>query len=370
MNDQAQKSQRLYSLDIFRGLTIFFMIVVNTPGSWTYVFAPLRHAEWDGLTPTDLVFPFFVYIVGVAMSFSFQKYDQSSNRAEWYGKVLRRTALIFLVGLLLNWFPFYNQSLSDLRIYGVLQRIALAYGFGALIVMNSPRRLLPAVFASLLIGYYILLIAFGGEAPLALEDNAVRRLDLWLVGERHVYGGYGIPFDPEGLLSTIPSVGTVVFGYWIGLVIQAKVDITAKIQSLIPYAAVATFAGIGLHLAGCPINKPIWSSSYVLLTGGLATFLLIALILILDFKKWRSWAWPFEAFGKNPLASYVASSAIIQILGLIKIGDQGSYGWIYANVFQSLFGNFAGSLLQAISYAMLVWVLALILHLKNIVIKL
>ncbi len=369
MNDQPQKTERLYALDIFRGMTIFFMIIVNTPGSWSYVFAPLRHAEWDGLTPTDLVFPFFVFIVGVAMSFSFKKYDRSSNAAEWYGKILRRTALIFLVGLLLNWLPF-DKSITDLRIFGVLQRIALAYGLAAVVVMNCPRKFLPVVFGLILVAYYALLIAFGGEAPLSLEDNAVRSLDLWLVGENHVYSGYGIPFDPEGLLSTLPAVGTVLFGYWIGFQIQSHEDIKGKIKALVPYALVATIAAVAWHFAGCPINKPIWSSSYVLVTGGLATFLLIGLIFVLDLKNWRGWAWVFEAFGKNPLASYVASIATIKLLATVKIGEQGIYGWIYTNVFQNLLGNEAGSLLQAVTYAMLVWVFAWVLYRKNIVIKL
>ena len=370
MIEPQQKPERLFALDIFRGMTIFFMIVVNTPGSWSHVYAPLRHAKWDGLTPTDLVFPFFVYIVGVAMSFSFKKYDRSSNSAAWYGKIIRRTALIFLVGLLLNWLPFYNRSLAELRIFGVLQRIALAYGLAALIVMNCPRRWLPSAFAILLIGYYALLMVFGGDAPLTLEDNAVRRLDLWLVGEQHLYGGYGIPFDPEGLLSTLPSVATVLFGYWVGLTIQSREDVKGKMKSLAPYALAATLAGVGLHFVGCPINKPIWSSSFVLVTGGLATFMLIGLIFVLDFKEWRSWAWVFEAFGKNPLASFVASSAIIKLLATIKIGEQGIYGWIYSNVFQTLFGNNFGSLVQAIVYAMLIWILAWFLYRKDIVIRL
>jgi len=370
MTEPARKTQRLLALDIFRGMTIFFMVIVNTPGSWSYVYAPLRHAKWDGLTPTDLVFPFFVFIVGVAMSFSFRKYDESSDKAAWYSKVLRRTALIFLVGLLLNWLPFFNKSFEDLRIFGVLQRIALAYGLAALIVMNCPRRVLAFVFVPLLVGYYALLLVYGGEAPLSLEGNAVRRLDLWLLGEKHLYSGYGTAFDPEGLLSTLPTAGTVLFGYWIGLVIQAHEAVRDKIQALVPYGLVATLTGVALHFLGCPINKPIWSSSYVLVTGGLATLFLIGLLVILDLKKWRAWSWMFEAFGKNPLASFVASSVTVKLLALVKIEEQGIYGWIYANFFQVTFGNHAGSLLQAITFAMLIWIFAWILHRKNIVIKL
>ena len=369
MIEAHPKTNRLLALDIFRGMTIFFMIIVNSPGSWSYVYAPLRHAEWDGLTPTDLVFPFFVFIVGVAMSFSFRKFD-GANRATWYGKVFRRTALIFLVGLMLNWFPFYDTHLSELRIFGVLQRIALAYGLAAIIVMHCPRQGLPWVFLLLLGGYYGLLIAFGGDPPLSLEENAVRKLDLWLVGEQHVYGGYGIPFDPEGLLSTLPTVGTVLFGYWVGWVIQQGNEVAAKIKSLLPYAFVATIAGVGWHLAGCPINKPIWSSSYVLVTGGLATVFLTGLLFVLDLKGWGSWFWMFEAFGKNPLASYVASIAIIKLLSVIKIGDYGVYSWAYANGFQPILGDYAGSCLQAVTYAMMIRVVGWLLYRKDVGIKL
>ena len=369
MNEIASKPKRLLALDIFRGMTIFFMIVVNTPGSWSYVYPPLLHAQWDGLTPTDLVFPFFVFIVGVAMAYSFRKYEKE-DAGVWRRKVIWRTVLIFLVGIFLNWFPFYTQSLSDLRIFGVLQRIALAYGVAAFVIMSCPRVGLPFVFAGLLGGYYCLLIGFGGEAPLSLEDNAVRKLDLMLVGKSHVYQGYGVPFDPEGLLSTLPTVCTVLFGYWIGLLIRSRENVVSKMTSLISFALVGIAVGVAWNFAGCPINKPIWSSSYVLITGGLATLTLILLLFVLDYKMWRRWSWPFEAFGMNPLAAYVASSVFVKLFAEIKIGEQGLYGWAYTNIFQVGFGNYLGSCLQAVAFAMLIWFLAWLLYRKRIVIKL
>ncbi len=302
---------RLLALDIFRGMTIFFMIVVNSPGSWDNVYPPLRHASWNGLTPTDWVFPFFVFIVGVAMSISFKKY-QDDDRNKWIRKVLKRTALIFLVGLALNWFPFFNRHISDLRIFGVLQRIALAYGFGALIVIFFREKWLPYIFATLLIGYYGILIIFGGSDPLSLQENASRMLDLWLVGESHVYGGYGIPFDPEGLLSTLPAIGTVLYGYWVGKVLQTREGIIDKMKILLPYAIGGIVLGVIWNFAGFPINKPIWSSSYVLVTGGLATLFLIGLLWILDDKGWKKWAYVFRAFGLNPLISYVLSGVLVK----------------------------------------------------------
>ncbi len=374
-----KRPQRFLALDVFRGLTIFFMIVVNTPGSWSFVYAPLQHAKWDGLTPTDLVFPFFVFIIGVAMAYSFRKFD-ASNRMTWYIKILRRTALIFLLGLLLNAFPFYNQTISELRIFGVLQRIALAYGFAALVVMHCPRVGVPVAFVVLLILYYGILLGFGGESPLTLEDNLVRKIDLWLVGEAHVYQGYGLPFDPEGLLSTLPTVGTALFGYWIGLLIQSKIAMASKLKSLSLYALIATGLSIVWHFTGCPINKPIWSSSYVLVTGGLATGTLVVLLLLIDAMDWQNGTGPvslvfrgfvagFEAFGKNPLACYVLSIALIKLLAVIKVEGQGVYGWVYVNFFQANFGNYAGSCLQAISYALLIFCFAWLLYRKGIVIK-
>ena len=360
---------RLLSLDIFRGMTIFFMIIVNTPGSWSNVYAPLLHAKWDGLTPTDLVFPFFVFIVGVAMSISFNKYH-GENRGAWIKKVLKRTTLIFLVGLALNWFPFYNKSIHDLRIFGVLQRIALAYGFASLIVIFFQKRWIPFIFSFILIIYYIILLAFGGDDPLSLEGNASGALDLWLIGENHVYGGYGIPFDPEGLLSTLPTIGTVLFGYWVGKVIQAGDGVMGKMKALIPYAVGGILLGIGLNFLGCPINKPIWSSSYVLLTGGLASLSLIILLWVLDYKKWTGWTYIFRAFGKNPLISYVLSGVFIRIFGMIRIEDKGLYSWLYENVFSQIISLKFGSFTQALVYVLFIWLFAWWMYRKDIVVKL
>lgn len=360
---------RLLALDIFRGLTIFLMIVVNTPGSWEYVYPPLRHAAWDGLTPTDLVFPFFVFIVGVAMSYSFNKYD-GTDRAVWVRKIITRTIKIFLVGVLLNWFPMVTIPLSELRIFGVLQRIALAYGFGSLIVVFLDKKWLPAVFSVILVAYYLILITFGGENPLSLEGNASGMLDLWLIGENHVYKGYGIPFDPEGLLSTLPTIATVLFGYWIGKIVQKESSIRATMEALFPYGVAAIVLALAANYLGCPINKPIWSSSYVLVTGGLATLTLILLLWILDEKGWTGWSYPFRAFGLNPLISYVLSGVIVSSLGFIRIGDQGIYSWLYTNVFQSLIGNMSGSFVQAIVYTLFIWLFAHWMYKKNIVVKL
>ena len=360
--------KRLLSIDVMRGMTIFFMIIVNDPGSWQYVYAPLEHSKWNGCTPTDLVFPFFVFIVGLSMSFSFLKFEKA-ERSKWIKKVLKRTVLIYLVGILLHWYPFFNKSIGELRVVGVLPRIALAYGIGSLIVIFVREKWLVYVLAAILLGYWGLLLGFGGDDPLSLPDNAVRSLDLWLFGENHIYHGYGIPFDPEGLLSTIPTVGTVLVGYLIGKTMQRVKLAKDKIIRIIPWVIGMIVAGVAWNFLGFPINKPIWSSSYVLYAGGLATLLLAVLIWIIDVQGWKDWAYVFRVFGLNPLASYALSGFVIKTFGLIKIGDQGLYGWLYSHLFQHA-GNYFGSFLQALCYTMFIWLFAWWLYRKNKVIKL
>jgi predicted acyltransferase len=360
---------RLLSIDVFRGMTIFFMIIVNTLGSWKYAYSFLLHAKWDGLTPTDLVFPFFMFIVGLAMAFSFSKYEQG-DRSAWVAKVLRRTLLIFLIGMFLNWFPFYNKSFSTLRFFGVLQRIALGYGIAGLLLIYLRKSWVPYIIGILLFGYWGILHWFGGTDPLSLEGNAVRALDLFLVGEQHVYKGYGIPFDPEGLLSTIPSIATVLFGYLIGELIKKSPDHFTKIKRMGFWGMVLIGAGLIWHYAGFPINKPIWSSSYVLITAGLGTLLLALFIFLIDIKGWEKWAFVFRVFGLNPLISYVISGLIVRSLNLITIDGTRLYPWIYANIFQPAFGFNAGSALQALTYTLLIWLIAWWLYRKEIIIKL
>jgi predicted acyltransferase len=360
--------QRLLSIDVLRGMTIFFMIIVNTPGTWEYVYAPLQHAKWNGWTPTDLVFPFFVFIVGLSMSFSFKAYK--TDHKILVRKILTRTFLIFLVGLLLNWYPFFNKSLDDLRIFGVLQRIALAYGLGALLCALLNTRWIIISLVAILFGYWGILLSAGGTDPLSLENNLVRVIDLYLFGENHIYHGYGIPFDPEGLLSTLPTVGTVILGFLTGGMIQQVNDQYVKIRNMIISGSVLIILAYGWQELGFPINKPIWSSSYVLLTGGLAMLLFAFLLWLIDGKGWQDWTFIFRVFGLNPLASYALSGLIIKTFFLIKIGDQNIYAWLYTHFFQSSFGNYLGSFLQALTYTMFIWFFAWLLYRKNMVIKL
>src|ERR1700743_2028018 len=225
-----KSSMRFLSLDVFRGMTICFMIIVNTPGSGAAPFSPLEHAKWFGFTPTDLVFPSFLFAVGNAMSFAMKKFESMSTGSV-VAKILRRTFLIFLLGYLMYWFPFFHHNagggwalipIANTRVMGVLQRIALCYGIAALLIYFTSTRTVLVVSALLLIGYWIILLVghAPGIDPFVMTGNAGDRLDKWLLGEGHMYHGEGVAFEPEGLLSTLPAVVNVVAGYYTGVFIS------------------------------------------------------------------------------------------------------------------------------------------------------
>jgi predicted acyltransferase len=369
----AKSSSRLVSLDIFRGMTIAFMIIVNTPGSWNYVYAPLKHAEWNGCTPTDLVFPFFLFIVGVSTYYSLKKYGNELNGSSVF-RIFRRMIAIFAVGLLLTIFPYFARDYSTLRIMGVLQRIALAYGFGAIICLSVRKDYLWIVTAVLLLGYWALLAFLGGADPYSLNDNFALRADLAILGKNHMYKGFGIPFEPEGLLSTIPSICTVIIGYFIGELV-AKGSANGKtVLKLMLIGAGAT--GLG-YLWGMifPINKALWTSSYVLYTGGLAMIILSVIFLIADVLKIKWWGTFFVIFGTNALFTFALTAIWTKMmLYVIKIpsgtGKISFYTWFYEKVCVPVAGNLNGSLMFAVVQMLLLWSVAFILYRKKIMIRL
>lgn len=379
-------SKRLISLDAFRGIVIAFMITVNTPGTWKQIYAPLRHASWHGCTPTDLVFPFFLFIVGVAMWFSFQKYDHAAT-PDAVKKVLKRTALIFVIGVLLNAYPFirfspemtFGQELADyyrnLRIMGVLQRIALAYGIASLIVLHTKRKAWLWTGAGILVGYWLIMMWLGGPEPFSLADNFARKVDLFFFGKNHVYNGFGIPFDPEGLFSTLPAIVTVLIGYETGRMITRAKSRPELVNDLYLYGVAALFAG---HVWGqfFPVNKPIWTSSYVLYTGGLAMMVLALFILFIDVKGYKRWTYPLRVFGMNPLFLFILSVFWVKTLsrivrwttedGSIMTGLQ----WIYQSICVPLLGdNPNGSLLFALMHIFIYWLILRELYKRKIYIK-
>lgn len=363
-------SQRLVALDVFRGLTIMLMVIVNTPGTWAHVFPPLRHSEWHGCTPTDLVFPFFLFIVGVAMWFSFRKFDHKLSRPALL-KILRRTVLIFLIGLFLNAFPKFN--FAHLRYLGVLQRIALAYGIAAILVLVLDKKGRWILSFLVLIGYWMILKVFGGDDPYSLNGNVAGKIDVALFGAAHVYKGFGIPFDPEGLLSTLPAMINVVLGYIVGEIIGTTATKNQVIKKLLLYGAVSLILALiwGLFF---PINKPIWTSSYVLYTVGLGMILLAILIWIIDVKGQVKWAHPFLVYGMNPLILYILSGLYVRVLLMIHVQVNGEtingYAWLYRKVFVVIGGdNNFGSFLFAVFTAIFIWFVGYIMYKKKIFIK-
>jgi predicted acyltransferase len=368
----VKNSSRLVSLDIFRGLTVAFMIVVDAPGSRDYVYSPLQYSKWHGCTLTDLVFPFFLFIVGISTYYSFKKFGNEINGGSIF-RIIRRMATIFAVGLFLNIFPYFERDYSTLRIMGVLQRIALAYGLGAIICLTVRREYLWIVIAVLLLLYWGLLAFFGGADPYNLESNFALKADVAIFGKNHLYKGLGVPFDPEGLFSTITAVCTVVIGYFTGEMIGKD---SANGKTVLKLALLGTSAiGLGyLWNILLPINKLLWTSSYVLYTAGIAMVVMAIIYMISDVLKFRKWATFFIVFGTNAFFAYILASILTKLLLLIQIPSENEkislYGWFYEKVCVPIAGNFNGSLMFAMIKMLLIWVAALILYRKKILIRL
>ncbi|MGB3182122.1 MAG: DUF5009 domain-containing protein [Cyclobacteriaceae bacterium] len=368
--------QRYLALDVLRGMTIALMIVVNTPGSWETIYGPFRHAAWHGFTPTDLVFPSFLFVVGNAMSFSMQKFEQL-GQASFLKKVFTRTALIFLIGLFLNAFPFVVREgqdfalidFSGLRIMGVLQRIALCYLAASLIVYYFRVKGAAIFTAVLLLAYWAIAYYYGDAGtPYSLEGNAAGKFDRLVFDAKNLYQGFGLPFDPEGLLSTLPAIGNVLVGYLAGLFIRKRSNTMYAVKRLLIAGGIFMLSG-ALWSFSFPINKPIWTSSYVVYSSGLLLALLAALVYTVEIKQWKGWTRFFEAFGKNPLFIYILAWALISLLGIIYIEGMGANTWLYKNAFLSWLDGKNASLLFAVCYMLLMWLVGYIMNRKGIYVK-
>lgn len=333
------KTERLMSLDVLRGLTVAGMILVNNPGDWGNIYAPLKHAEWNGLTPTDLVFPFFMFVMGLSMSFSLRKFDYRPTR-EFWAKLVKRTVVLFALGVALSWvslvlsrwvsadgscswtqilFPF-----QQVRIWGVLQRLALSYFFASLLVVTIRNRSLLAGLGAAMLLLYWGILAFGHGFELS-SRNVIAVVDRALVGESHMYlewlpDGGRIAFDPEGLVSTLPGIVHVLIGFFCGNLLLRPLSVDEKMVHLAVACSVLLIGGFLLGYA-CPVNKKIWSPTYVLVTCGFAMLLLILLMWVIDICKKRRWCYPFRAFGCNPLVIYVFASFLAIVLETIPCGD-------------------------------------------------
>jgi len=353
------------------------MIIVNTPGNWATTFAPLLHADWHGFTPTDLVFPSFLFAVGNSMSFVMDKWHTLSQQKVLL-KIFKRTALIFLLGFLMYWFPFVkwdanNQLIfapfSQTRVFGVLQRIALCYGIASLMLYYLKPKASLIISLFFLFGYWIILNVFGDVAdPYSMQGNAGQALDKWLLGENHLYHGEGIAFDPEGLLSTMPAIANVIAGYTVGKFIQQKGNTYEGLSKLLIAGCLLLFAAYCWNVS-FPINKKLWTSSFVLQTVGLDCIIISLLLYIINFRLITRWIYFFEVFGRNPLFIYLLSEIGVMLLYFFTIGQHTSiYTWVYNNIFSKV-GAYTGSLLFAVVFMLCCWLIGYILDKKKIYIK-
>jgi predicted acyltransferase len=369
-------SQRFLSLDVFRGMTVCFMIIVNTPGTGAKSFAMLQHAAWHGFTPTDLVFPSFLFAVGNAMSFSMKKFAGMENSAVLV-KIFKRTLLIFLLGYLMYWFPFFSYDeaggislapIANTRILGVLQRIALCYGIASLLIHYLSTRYVLIISLLFLIGYWVVMLVFGDAAgPFSMTGNAGQYLDLYLLGDKHLYHGEGIAFDPEGLLSTIPACVNVIIGYYAGKFIQEKGKGFETIAKLLLAGGLLILIAICLNPV-FPINKKLWTSTFVLITCGLDLVVIAGLIYVIEVSSYTRWTGFFTVFGKNPLFIYLVSELLLSII-YILFPNSDFRDWINNNFFQVVAPGPAGSLLFAICFMLVCWLVGYILDKRKIYIR-
>lgn len=367
-------TERLVSLDVFRGLTIAGMVLVNNPGSWSHVYWPLAHANWHGWTPTDLIFPFFLFIVGVAITLALgPRVERGGSTRELYLKIIKRALIIFALGLFLAGFPYFD--LGTIRIPGVLQRIAVCYLVASIIFLKTDVRKQIIITSGLLIIYWLVMTFVPAPGfkvgDFSREGSIASFIDRKLLGN-HIWS-QGKVYDPEGLLSTIPAIATTLLGVLVGHLLRSNKKQYEKV-------ALMFIAGMCCIVVGWlwnlffPINKSLWTSSYVLFTGGLAMQLLAFCYWLVDMKQYRRWAKPFVVFGVNAIALFVGTGLMAKLMGLIKVPRPDGTGvalktWIYDNLFLSWAPPFQASLLFAIAF-ILVWLgLMWVLYRRKIFIK-
>jgi predicted acyltransferase len=374
----AAPRERLLALDAFRGLTVAGMLLVNNPGSWSAIYAPLEHAPWHGWTPTDLIFPFFLFIVGITTELSKKEPKQ----------ILRRGLLIILFGLLLNAFPFFwwgkiagvddptflqrvVYRFEHLRFAGVLQRIGLVYLFAGFIALKATKRQIVFIIAAILAGYWALL-HFGGplEPP---EKTFAAQVDRAVLGENHIWVS-SKTWDPEGPLSTLPAIATALLGVLAaGLIAEKSRPLPERVANLFGIGALGMLAGWfwgGLF----PINKNLWTSSYVLFTAGFASIALATCLWLIDVHGKRAWAKPFVIYGMNPMVAFVGSGIMARLIGsLLKVDYEGKRISLQAASYKLLFERYftpeLGSLLWALCFVGFWLAILWLLYRRNIFLK-
>ena len=389
-------NQRFYSLDVFRGATVCLMILVNNPGNWEHIYPPLEHASWHGLTPTDLVFPFFLFAVGNAMALTMPKLEAAGASTFWK-KIIKRTILIFLIGLFLNWWPFVRWQSDSLnfkhwvdpvspengiRILGVLQRIAICYFLASVILYYFKAKQSLYIALTLLVVYWILCVIGNPADPYSLSGWFGTDVDKKILGVAHMYKGEGVAFDPEGIMSTIPSTVEVIFGYLIGNYIHRKGKNFEMVSSLFVAGVLMLIAGFCWDMV-FPINKKIWTSSFTIYTSGLATITIATMIYVIELKNIKGWLTRFfDVFGKNALFDFALSAFLPRLLGLIRIplnshsnGEDkivytNPWNWLYQKVLVHIPGDpRLGSLVYALCVITFMWAICWWLDRRKIYIK-
>ncbi len=386
------KRARLLSLDAFRGLTVAAMVLVNNPGTWSHIYWPLAHAEWHGWTPTDLIFPFFLFIVGVSITLSFARKVESSEdtrpdgsamhdssvrglfgRRDLLLSIIRRTLILFALGLVLAGFPYFD--LSTIRLPGVLQRIAVCYLISSLIFLKTRWRTQALIAASLLVIYWLLMelvpVPEYGAGDLSKEGSLASYLDRMALGA-HIWK-QGKVYDPEGILSTIPAVATTLCGVLTGHWLRSLRSSLEKVGGLF-FAGVCAVATGWLWALWFPINKSLWTSSYAVFMAGMALLLLGFCYWLIEIKNYRRWAWPFVVFGVNAITLFVGSGLMAKLMGLWKIPRaSGAPGNLQTFIYEHLFASWAtprnASLLYALAFLLLWLLLMWLLYRKKIYIK-
>lgn len=374
---------RLVSLDVFRGATIAAMLLVNDPGTWSAVYPPLLHAEWHGWTPTDLIFPFFLFIVGITTYLSLgARRARGASDKDLILQAVRRGSIIILLGLFLMVFPFYawgtlegnpDPTVLDRVLYrfdhirfpGVLQRIGLAYMIGAILWVKTTRRLQVFITASLLVGYWFLMMFVPAPGNGMIGFDAIaepsRPISAWLdravFGEKHLWAS-AKTWDPEGILSTIPAIGTVMLGIFAGSILGSKRSLEERLVELFGWGVLWTIGGT-VWSWFFPINKGLWTSSFTLFTAGLGALVLGASVWLIDIRKSRRWTTPFVIYGVNPILAYVGAGLMARLIySVIRVPVEGKtvslQSWIYQTLYAPWLPPKLASLAFAISFV-LVW---------------
>ncbi len=374
-----KKSTRLLSLDILRGITIAAMIIVNNPGSWSRMYYPLDHAEWNGVTPTDFVFPFFMFIMGVSMCFSLKKYNFNLTLTSFL-KIFKRAVGIYLVGILIILFAQTCRGhihFDGMRLTGVLARLAVCYFFAALIALSCKPKWINYLIFIILIGYTLLLLL--GHGFDQTSQNILSRVDSNVLGN-HMYRyspDNDFNFDPEGFLSSLPGIAHVLIGYQIGKVLLQSIDIHEKIERLFLFGVTAMIMAFLLQY-GCPLNKKVWSPTFVLMTCGAGSAMLALLTYILDVKGIKNWSSFFKVIGVNSLFCFVLSDIYAIGFSAWKLPiprEDGSLYNIHSAICHFILNPVFGttklsSLLYSLIILLLTWVVAYVLYKKKIYVKL